>query len=132
ATICQYTAGALVVLMLVVGRRGGLDVLDLSGTEFAKLLISALIGIAIGHVFYYISIARLGVAVTAGVLQLQPFLVAIGSIPLFSERLTIWQWLGGCVAVVGAMLMLYVQWRKSRRMPDVETPVAIAEGESGA
>jgi drug/metabolite transporter (DMT)-like permease len=95
-------------------------------------LISAVIGIAIGHVFYYFSIARLGVAVTAGVLQLQPFLVAIASLILFNEVLTGWQWLGGTVAVCGAMLMLGVQWKLSQKAPALENPVEIAEGESGS
>lgn len=131
ATICQYTAAALVGLMLIFGKRGGLSVLDLPGDQISLLLVSALIGIAIGHVFYYISIARLGVAVTAGVLQLQPFLVALGSVPLFHEHLTIWQWIGGCIAVGGALLMLSMQWVVSRRVARIEEPVAIAEGESG-
>jgi drug/metabolite transporter (DMT)-like permease len=132
AAICQYTAAALVVLMLALGHRAGLSAFELNAQQFVWLLVSALIGIAIGHVFYYISIARLGVAVTAGVLQLQPFVVAIGSWMIFHEQLSRWQWLGGFVAVAGAMMMLYVQWLVSRRVPDIDEPVAIAEGESGA
>jgi drug/metabolite transporter (DMT)-like permease len=131
ATICQYTAAALVGLMLTLGDKGGATVFALDADQIAWLLVSALIGIAIGHVFYYISIARLGVAVTAGVLQLQPFLVAVGSMSLFGERLTPWQWAGGCIAVGGALLMLYVQYQMSRRVQAIEAPVAIAEGESG-
>ena len=114
AAICQYTALAMVVGMVCFGSRSGLAVLDLPPIQITWLLLSALIGIAIGHVFYYISIARLGVAVSAGVLQLQPFIVAIGSLLLFTELLTLGQWIGGCVAVLGAMLMLSVQWRMSR------------------
>lgn len=131
AAICQYTAAALVAMMLFLGVEAGWSVFALGADGFLVLLVSALIGIAIGHVFYYIAIARLGVAVTAGVLQLQPFLVAIGSLALFSEVLTPWQWVGGCVAVTGAMLMLSVQYRMSRRKPSLEKPLAIAEGESG-
>jgi drug/metabolite transporter (DMT)-like permease len=132
AAICQYTALALVILMFLLGKRGGADVLDMSANQLVLLLVSALIGIAIGHVFYYISIARLGVAVTAGVLQLQPFFVALGSMALFDEVLSGAQWCSGCLAVGGALLMLSVQWRMSRIAPAMEEPVAIAEGESGA
>lgn len=131
ATICQYTAAALVILMLTLGDRKGATVFALGAEQIVWLLVSALIGIAIGHVFYYISIARLGVAVTAGVLQLQPFLVAVGSMTMFGERLTPWQWSGGCIAVGGALLMLHVQYQMSRRVQAIEAPVAIAEGESG-
>jgi drug/metabolite transporter (DMT)-like permease len=132
AAICQYTAAAMVGLMLILGKKAGTIVLDLPSSQVVILLASALIGIAIGHVFYYISIARLGVAVTAGVLQLQPFIVAIGSLALFDERLSSLQWVSGSIAVGGALLMLSVQWRMSRTAPAVEAPVAIAEGESGA
>lgn len=132
AAICQITALVMVALMLALGERGGATALDMESRQFFYLLLSALIGIAIGHVFYYMAIARLGVAISAGVLQLQPFLVAIGSMMLFQEILSTGQWIGGCVAVSGAMLMLGMQWRASRRMRALEHPVAIAEGESGA
>jgi len=114
AAICQYTGGAMVVLMLILGDRGGLTALDLSASGMSWLLISAVIGIALGHVFYYISIARLGVAVSAGVLQLQPFLVSVFSMMLFAEQLTRGQWFFGCVAVTGAVGMLIVQRLISR------------------
>lgn len=132
AAICQYTALAMVVLMLLFGREGGSGVFSLSTPEIAKLLLSAVIGIAIGHVFYYVSIARLGVAVTAGVLQLQPFIVALLSLTIFGERLGPLQWIGGIIAVAGAMLMLSVQWQQSRKKHISERPLEIAEGESGA
>ena len=132
AAICQYTAIAMVALMLIFGQRAGLNVLDLPGDQVFWLLCSALIGIAIGHVFYYFSLARLGVAVTAGVIQLQPFIVAVASLWLFNEVLTGWQWAGGTLAVCGAMMMLGVQWRLSQSKPKIEEPVAIAEGESGS
>ena len=132
AAICQYTAAAMVALMLIFGAKSGLTVLELPGNQVFWLLCSALIGIAIGHVFYYFSLARLGVAVTAGVIQLQPFLVAVASLWLFNEVLTGWQWAGGTLAVCGAMMMLGVQWRLSQQKPKIEEPLAIAEGESGS
>jgi len=114
AAISQYTAAVMLGLMVVAGDRAGAGALDLTAPQFALLLLSAVIGIALGHVFYYTSIARLGVAVTAGVLQLQPFAVALASAPLFAERLSVAQWIGGCVAVAGALLMLDAQRRVSR------------------
>jgi drug/metabolite transporter (DMT)-like permease len=129
AAISQYTAIAMVALMLMLGDRGGLTALDLTTEQFFWLLVSAVIGIALGHVFYYMSIARLGVAVSAGVLQLQPFGVAVGSYMLFSEVLTVGQWVSGCVAVCGAILMLGVQrWITKKR---VDTGLAMAEGKAG-
>ncbi|HYE03628.1 MAG TPA: DMT family transporter, partial [Phycisphaerales bacterium] len=102
AVISLYTALGMVAPMLVMGERGGAVVLGLGAREIALLLVSAVIGISLGHVFYYISIARLGVAVTSGVIQLQPFLVASASYWLYGERLTRLQWASGSVAVAGA------------------------------
>ncbi len=114
AVISQYTAFAMVALMLMLGDDAGATAITgLTFHQFLLLLFSAVIGIALGHVFYYMSIARLGVAVSAGVLQLQPFGVAVGSWYLFSEHLNAAQWASGLFAVGGAVLMLLVQWRIS-------------------
>lgn len=114
AAISQYTAAGMLALMLALGERGGLAALDLPGSQFALLLLSALIGIALGHVFYYASIARLGVAVSSGVIQLQPFIVTALSAAIFHEHLTGRQWTGGVIAISGAALMLWMQHRLSR------------------
>jgi drug/metabolite transporter (DMT)-like permease len=133
ATICQYTAGAMIVLMLFFGTNFGMTVFDMATDQIALLLLSAVIGIAIGHVFYYMSIARLGVSISAGVLQLQPFLVAVASMLFLPQvpNLTPVQWVSGTIAVGGAILMLSVQWRISKQKRISVKPLAIAEGESG-
>lgn len=106
AVIALETAVGLGIIMLAFGRENGMYVPSLSGWDLFLLGISALVGIAIGHVFYYMSIARLGVSVTSGVLQLQPFIVTAASERIFGERLAAVQWVGGIVAVVGAAIML--------------------------
>jgi drug/metabolite transporter (DMT)-like permease len=126
AAISQYTAAAMVALMLLVGRRGGLDALGMGGRDFGLLVISAVVGIALGHVLYYISINRLGVAVSTGVLQLHPFTTGVASVIIFHEVLTAAQWVSGFIAVGGAVLMLGVQARLSRRAA-AEPALALAE-----
>jgi drug/metabolite transporter (DMT)-like permease len=119
AAISQLTAVVMVGLMFLLGERFGAAVWELSREQFVWLLLSAFIGIALGHVFYYMSIARLGVAVSAGVLQLQPFLVAVASYLLFGEVLRLGQWLSGGVAVCGALLMLAIQLQLSKQLNKV-------------
>lgn len=121
AAISQITAAISVIVMLVLARNPVTGVADfgLSGLQlgwFQQVMMygSAIIGIALGHVFYYISIARLGVAVTSGVIQLQPFCVAIANAAISGIMLTRGQWLFGAVAVAGASLLLWVQWTLSR------------------
>ncbi len=139
AAISQYTAGAMLVLMFALGDRAGAGALELPGSQMALLLLSAVIGIALGHVFYYTSIARLGVAVTAGVLQLQPFAVALASLAIFAERLAPAQWAGGAAAVAGAMLLLNAQRKITRfdraeaaRVSAVELSRSSAEKNGGS
>ncbi len=109
AAISLYTSIAMIALMLVLGDSSGAGALDLSTRQFAVLLFSSVVGIALGHVLYYISIKRLGVAVSTGVIQLQPVCVAVLSYFTFREVLNIAQWSSGALAIVGAMLMLWVQ-----------------------
>lgn len=116
SVIAQETALGLLVLMVVFGRESGGYVPQLSSSDLWMLGVSAIIGIAIGHVFYYTSIARLGVSVTSGVLQLQPFLVTIASERIFDERLSSVQWAGGVVAVVGAAIMLSAKGKGPRHV----------------
>lgn len=136
AAISQYSAAALIVLMVLFGRAHGATPLTLPAEPFWMLILSALIGIALAHVFYYASIARLGVAISGGVVLLMPFLTAVGSYFLFSERLTPGQWLSGTAAVIGALSMLSAQSRLGVApgpKPEVSAPVvrATAEATSG-
>jgi drug/metabolite transporter (DMT)-like permease len=111
AAVSQYTGVVMIALMYIYGKNHGMDALSLSPGQFWLLILSAIIGIGIGHTLYFASIARLGLAVSAGVVQLQPITVSIGSYFLFSEKLTAAQWVGGLVAVAGAGIMLAAQHR---------------------
>ncbi|MEM1184725.1 MAG: DMT family transporter [Planctomycetota bacterium] len=111
AAISQITAFCMVGLMIPFGERSGLTALDMAPGRFGLFFLSAVVGIAAGHVLYYISIARLGVTVSSGVVQTQPFTVGAASYALFGEVLRPLQWVSGSVAVGGAILMLVVQHR---------------------
>ncbi|MBL9141048.1 MAG: DMT family transporter [Phycisphaerae bacterium] len=113
--IALYTGSALVVCMLIWGENHGAAVLHLQSAELWHLGLSAFLGIALGHVLYYTAIDRLGVATTAGVLQLQPFIVSVASVLLFGITLTALQWSGGVVALIGAAFLLLTQRAMERR-----------------
>jgi drug/metabolite transporter (DMT)-like permease len=115
AAVSQYTGAALVLLMLVLGDRAGAGALAMPMGDFSLLLLSAIIGIGVGHTLYYASIARLGLAVSSGVVQLQPVTVSIASMFLFGERLSAVQWACGVLAIAGAGLILYTQHAMATR-----------------
>ena len=114
AAVSVLSAAGIFAVMLVFAPRGGMVVFDLSGKHLFLLALSSIIGVGLGHTFYFISIARLGLAVSAGVVQLQPIFVSIGSMYLFQEVLTSAQWAMGVVAIVGASIMLYTQHRLAK------------------
>lgn len=114
AVICLYTAAGLIVPMVIFGRERGLVVRHLSGFAWSMLGLSAFLGIAMGHVLYYAAINRLGVAVSNGILQVAPFLTAIGSLILFGEQLTVGQWICGAILFVGAVLLLAAEQARHR------------------
>jgi len=116
AVICQMTAAGLLALMLVYGRDHGFYVPELPTQIVWELALSALLGIAIGHVLYYTSIAGIGVVITSGVLQLQPFLVSVASFFFFGEVFQWWQWAAGFVAIGGAFLMMTSRGPRAKKL----------------
>jgi drug/metabolite transporter (DMT)-like permease len=127
AAISIYTAIGILIPMFILGKDHGADAWSLPSHRFVVLLASALIGIGLGHTFYYVSIARLGVAVSAGVIQLQPFIVSIASIFIFKEHLTPGQWTGGCIAIAGSAVILSVQHRLSRAASNGRCPACASD-----
>lgn len=111
AMISLYTAAAMVALMVIFGQDHGAVAWQLSGLQMLMLFISAMAGIALGHVFYYASIVRLGLAAVSVSLLMHPFVTAVMSWLLYAERLTVLQWFSGAAGVLGAMLVLRTQGR---------------------
>lgn len=123
SAVSQLTAVGMIVLMVLFARDlrtnehdFGLGVLHMSGSMWAMMLASAVIGIGIGHTAYFKSIQALGLAVSAGVVQLQPIAVSIIAPFLFpkDEHLSALQWATGLIAVGGAATMLITQHLAAR------------------
>lgn len=121
SVVSQYTAVVMVAVMLAFARDKsgnpdfGMQVFDLTAWQMFQLLLSSVIGIGIGHTLYFKSLQILGLAVSAGVVQLQPITVSIASIFIFNEHLTWQQWCTGALAVCGAGIMLGTQHRAAKR-----------------
>jgi drug/metabolite transporter (DMT)-like permease len=114
SVISLYTAAGLVAIMMWRGQDAGLGAVRLSAFNGFMLVASAVIGIAICHVSYYAAIARLGVAVSTAVVQLSPFLCAIGAWALFGDTLTPAQWISGFLMIAGALALLRAEQRRRR------------------
>lgn len=132
SAISLYTAAGMVLLMLLFGESHGTEVFELSLGNWGILVVSALIGIALGHVFYYAAMARLGVAVASAVIQLAPFLGGAASVLIFHEVLTVGQWASGLVLLLGAWLLLRAERARPKGPAVGEAGVGGTPGGEGA
>jgi drug/metabolite transporter (DMT)-like permease len=102
--ISIYTSLALVGLMFLWGEPGRLA--GIGPGLWLTIMISALIGIAFGHVLYYQGIHRLGPVVSSGIMLVTPFVTHLTAAVVLDERLTELEWLGGLLVVVGGGVLV--------------------------
>jgi len=104
SVVSIYTVIAIFILTLVLGQPA--KCLELSLNGWLAVIISGITGIALGHVFYYIAIRRLGPTTPSLVQLAQPFIVVVISYFVFSERLSVPQLVFGTVLVAGSALAI--------------------------
>ncbi|MGQ9576247.1 MAG: DMT family transporter [Thermoguttaceae bacterium] len=102
--ISVYTSVGLVVLMLLFGDFQRLA--QLGPDLWPLLMISAMIGIAFGHVLYYRGIHRLGPLVSHGITLLTPFVTYLAAMVCLGEELSGVELLGGVLVVLGGCLLI--------------------------
>jgi len=107
--ISLYTSAVLFVLMFLCGQPERL--FDLTLPCFGIMLLSAVLGIACAHTFFYISLEHLGVAISSGTQLLGPFFTFLWAFLFLGENLTLIQWVGGLALLLGGGLLLRAQTR---------------------
>ncbi len=81
------------------------------------ILLSAAIGISLGHVLMYYVLSHLGAIIEAGAEMATPFLTFAGAALIFGERLSLLQWTGGLGVIVGCIPVSVAHTRHSRPGP---------------
>ena len=104
AIVSAYTALFFVVLASVRSRPA--QFLEISTRDQIYVVISGLACMGAAHSLYFRAVKRLGVAVCASFLLIQPLLTGILSAILLGEILTIPQMLMGTVLIGGAYLVV--------------------------
>jgi drug/metabolite transporter (DMT)-like permease len=102
-----YTAIGLSACAFLFGNPSQVLALDAKG--WVVVWVSALTAIAMGHVFYYTAIRRIGATIPMLVILAQPFVVFSMSSFLFHERLNGTQALFGGVLLAGSGLSVWAQ-----------------------
>lgn len=103
---------AFTLMLPTIALWHGLELPRFSATELAIMLVSGMLGIALGDTLYFRALNLLGAGRT-GIISslLSPFVILLSALFL-GERLALLQW-GGFVLVMGGILL--VTWRRQRR-----------------
>ncbi len=125
--VAIYTAVALLILA-PLGEPSSLLYLQVGPAIW--LIVSALIGIAFAHGLFYVSVQRLGVAVSYIALMTTPLLTLIGSFIVLGERFSAIQWAGGALLLAGSTAAVHAQVgiREGARVEATSRP---AQAQSG-
>jgi drug/metabolite transporter (DMT)-like permease len=107
AVISIYTTAVLWVAAVGFGRPAQTASMGLSA--WTAVVISAVTAIAMGHVFFYAAIKRIGATLPSLVILAQPFVVFSISSVVFHERLAPLQLLFGVLLLAGAALSVWAQ-----------------------
>ena len=102
--ISLYTAAVLLVLMLIFGEYGRLA--DVPPREWMLLIVSGMLGIAFGHIFYHRGIHGVGPVVASGVTLIGPFLTYAAATVFLGETMTALQLCGGLTVVAGGFALV--------------------------
>ena len=107
AVIAVYTTVELVVLAALFG--DPMQSLRMPLRGWLVVAGSSILGIALGHVLYYVAIRKMGATITALFLLVTPLGVYAVSSQMFGESLELRQWIFGLVLLTGAALVLWSQ-----------------------
>ncbi|MGD8500526.1 MAG: DMT family transporter [Phycisphaerales bacterium] len=112
SVISIYTVAGLCVCGLFFGQPG--DCLQMGARQWACVVISGVMCIALAHVLYYTAMRRVGATIPALVVLAQPFIVLAISYVVFGESLNILQLIFGMVLLVGSGLAIWAQQHLKR------------------
>ncbi len=105
--VCQLVSAGTVSVMLLKGDIWSLQTLP--ARSWLLLITSALLGVALGHIFLYSAVRRLGAALTSSVQSISPFLTALFASLFLSERMTVREWAAGLALAFGACVLVRTQ-----------------------
>ena len=112
--VSLYAAPCLLALMFALGNWRPIQRID--GWLWILLWISAIAGIALGHVLFYRAIHALGPIASEGSLLLIPFVTSVLAFFALDERLGRLQWIGGFALVFGCLFLVLAKTRFERRV----------------
>jgi drug/metabolite transporter (DMT)-like permease len=107
SVISIYTTAGFFVLTILFGNLT--DCMHIGFWQWICVVVSGILGIALGHVLYYAAMRRIGATIPALVILAQPFIVLAISYFIFGESLNLFQILFGAVLLTGSALAVWAQ-----------------------
>ncbi len=107
AVTTAWTTLLVLAVTVVFGDLG--HVADVSWKIVLVLVVSGVGCIGVGQTLYYVSIGRIGVAMSQTVTRVTPFMTGFFSFALLGERMGAFQWVCGAVLVVGVLYLIKVR-----------------------
>ncbi len=104
---CISATAILFPIMLIWGEPSAL--IGSSAQIIALVIVSGIIGLAGANSSYFLSIKRIGLATSANLVLVNPFLAALVSYLIFGEKLTAVQWVFGIILLAGCALVISVR-----------------------
>ncbi len=107
--VAQYVSAGTVILMVFFGRPGSIGALSQWG--WFLVVSTAVLGVCIAHIFFYVALLRLGASITSSFQMLSPFLTSIVAALYLGETMEggAWAWAAGSCLVVGGLCLLWAQ-----------------------
>ena len=107
SVISIYTVAGLCVLGFLFGKPG--ECVQMGPRQWACVVVSAVMCIALAHVLYYAAMKRVGATIPALVVLAQPFIVLAISHTVFAESWNVLQLTFGVLLLAGSALAIWSQ-----------------------
>lgn len=96
-----------VIALLWYGHRSGRAVKNLLSVRHLPLMALAIVCLLCNYLLYLFGLNYITASATQIIIQLAPLLLLLGSVAIFGERLSRWQWLGVVGFSVGLLLFFH-------------------------
>ncbi len=131
--VAQYVSIGTVILMGIFGIEG--SIVNLTQKGWILVVSTALFGVCISHIFFYVALLRLGASITSSFQMLSPFLTYLVAALYLGESMTggPWAWVSGVVLVIGGLFLLWAQDQvKLSPVKAVQEPQLSSSGDGSA
>jgi len=99
----RFLIAGLLLSLYVFPKKGWPKITRLKASVFFLLLV-AIVALCVNYILYITGLNRISPSAATVVIQLAPIFLLLGSLAVFREQFTKWQWGGFAILVIGLLL----------------------------